>query len=84
MKSKKRIKIISDVKLQYNMVRNKDITELRKYLKSKQISSAGNYNEMKNKVKIYFNNQIEINEKDVDQNRQFIQDVTGRESVKKG
>ena len=38
---------------------------------------------MKNKVKCYFNDQIEINKKDVDQNRQFIQDITGRESVKK-
>ena len=28
-------------------------------------------------------NQIEINKKDVDQNQQFIQDITGRESVKK-
>jgi len=57
MKSKKKNKIISDLKLQFNSARNKDITELKKSLKSKQISRAGKYNEVKNKVKSYFNNQ---------------------------
>ena len=62
----------------------KILLNLKKIQNSKQISIAGNDNEVKNKVDTYFNNQIEINKKDFEKIRQFIQDLTVRESVKNG
>ena len=64
-------------------MRNKDIIELKKFLKSKQISTAGNYNEVKNKVKNYFNKQVEINKKVNDETQKLIRDLSGRNRVKK-
>ena len=64
-------------------MRNKDIIELKKFLKSKQITTAGNYNEVKNKVKIYFNKQVEINKKVNDETQKLIRDLSGRNRVKK-
>ena len=64
-------------------MRNKDIIELKKFLKSKQITTAGNYNEVKNKVKNYFNKQVEINQKVNDETQKLIRDLSGRNRVKK-
>ena len=75
--------IISDLQNQFNTMRNKDIIELKKFLKSKQITTAGNYNEVKNKVKNYFNKQVEINKKVKDETQKLIRDLSCRNRVKK-
>ena len=65
-------KTISDLRNQFNSRRNKDYTRnerntrllnLNLLKKSKQIPSAGKYNEVKNKVKGYFDKQVKMNKK---------------------